>query len=273
MRPIVRPIVRPILGLALAILLGRGAMTDAHAANPAIDAAETSIGLGLSGNYTHYHESLGPVSDSEDGALAGFELRANRLGIGAGISNLYTALVYDFSGGFLGYNGFTQDGLIYNAQDRAFFNHVEVRLGRGFALTPDMELIPFVTGGYQNWYRNITGPAGYGEFYQAGLAGIGLKLDVAATNDLVLSASAEGISVLGGSVSAPSLDFRGSFGTSGEEAVRLGADWRLDRNWHVFLGLGVEHFNYTGSGLDNGFYEPSSSTIQVRSELGMSFGF
>jgi hypothetical protein len=265
--------VRLVPGLILAILLGCGALISADAANPAITAAETSIGLGLSGTYTHYHESLGGDSDSEDGGLGGIGLRASRLGGGTGLNSLYAALAYDFSGGFLGYNGFTQDGLAYRAQDRAFFNHVEVRLGRGFALTPDTELIPFFAGGYQNWFRNIAGSAGYGEFYQAGLAGIGLKLDVAATNDLVLSASAEGLAVMGGSVSAPALDFKGGFGTSGQESIRLGANWRLDRNWHVFLGLGVEHFNYTGSGLDNGFYEPPSSTLQVRSELGMSFGF
>ena len=262
--------------LALAALLGLGPALRAHAAAPVIAAviaqAETGIGLGLSGTYTQYHESLGPVSDSENGGLAGFEFRASRLGEG-GPASLYTALIYDFSGGFLGYDGFTQDGLGYAARDRAFFNHVEVRLGRGFALMPGMELIPFLAGGYQNWYRNMTGPAGYGEFYQAGLAGAGLKLDLAATDDLVLSASAEGAAVIGGSVSAPALDFSGGFGASGEEAVRLGADWRLDGNWHVFLGLGVSHFSYTGSGIDNGFYEPPSGTLQLRSVLGMSYGF
>jgi hypothetical protein len=258
---------------ALAMLMGCLALPKAHADNPAIQAAETNIGVGLAGSYFHYHENLGNLSDTESGGLGGFNFNASRLGAGSGHENFYVALIYDFSGGFLPYNGFSQGGAVYDAQDRAFFNHVEIRVGDGFALARNVELIPFLAGGYQNWYRNITGPGGYGEFYQAGLLGAGLKLDVAATSSLVLSVAAEGLAVMRGSIAAPALGLNAGFGTSGEESVRLGADWRLDPRWHVFAGLGITHFGYTGSKLDNGFYEPPSMTVQLRSEIGLKFGF
>ena len=258
---------------ALATLVGCFAVGEAWAGNSAIQAAETNISIGLSGSYSHYHESLGSLSDTESGGLGGFTVGASRLGGGLGSEAFYAALSYDFSGGFLAYDGFTQTGSIYDARDRAFFNHVEIRLGDGFALARSMELIPFFAGGYQNWYRNVTGSAGYGEFYQAGLLGAGLKLDVAASSSLVLSAAAEGLAVVHGSISAPALGLNAGFGTSGEESVRLGADWRLDPRWHVFAGLGVTHFDYTGSKLDNGFYEPPSMTVQIQSEIGLKFGF
>ncbi len=259
--------------VTLATLMGCFALQKARADNPAIQAAETNVSVGLSGSYVHYHESLGELSDTESGGLGGFELGASRLGRTLNYNHVYSALIYNFSGGFLGYNGFAQDGSFYDAQDRSFFNHVEIRLGNGFAVTQATELIPFLAGGYQNWYRNITGPIGYGEFYQAELFGGGLKLDVAASSSLVVSAAAEGLAVVRGSISAPALGLDSSFGTSGEESVRLGADWRLDQSWHVFAGLGVTHFDYTGSKPKNGFYEPPSATLQLNSEIGLQFGF
>jgi hypothetical protein len=136
-----------------------------------------------------------------------------------------------------------------------------------------MELIPFFAGGYQDWYPNITGPAGYRELYQAELLGAGLKLDVAANSRLVLSAEAEGLAVTHDSISAPALELNAPFGITGEESVRLGADWRFGRNWHIFPGLGATHFDYTGSKPENGFYEPPSTTLQLQSIAGMKFGF
>ncbi|MCU4159413.1 hypothetical protein AiwAL_04750 [Acidiphilium sp. AL] len=265
--------------LALAALVGgaaRGASPPTPV-NPAIAAAETRVALGVSVSGFLYRESFGGVSARESGVLPGFMASMSRLGPVLGVPDVYTGVVYDFSGGPLAYRGYVQgsgQGLSpYDATDHARFNHVEVRLGRALALTSSVDLIPFVVAGYQNWYRNVGGPAGYGEFYRAALAGVGAKLDVAVSDELVLSASAEGMAVLGGRASAPALDFTGNFGTSGEETVRLGADWRLGNVWHVFAGLGVRHFDYAGSGLNNGYYEPPSRTLEFQSEIGVAFGF
>lgn len=243
------------------------------AAAPAIASAETGLAVGLTGSYVHYQENLGPLSDSESGGLAGFSARLSRLGTVYGVSDVYAALNYQFSGGMIGYDGFTQPGQPYHTADRAFFNQVEVRLGQGFTIANGAEVIPFISGGFQNWYRNIGGASGLGEYYQAGEAGVGIKFDLVASPLLVLSASAEGTALFGGSVSAPALQFNGNFGTSGEQRVSLGADYRVGGQWHLFAGLGVTHFNYSGSKADNGFFEPESSTVVVRSELGVAFGF
>ncbi|HQT75071.1 MAG TPA: hypothetical protein PLX84_14140, partial [Acidiphilium sp.] len=132
---------------------------------------------------------------------------------------------------------------------------------------------PFVALGYQSWSRNIGGSGGYGSFYHTVLAGVGAKLDYAASGRLVLSAAAEGVAVLGGGVSTPALGLSGGFGASGEEDVRLGADWRLDDVWHVFAGLEMRHFNYAGTKPANGVYEPTSGTFAARGEMGVTFGF
>lgn len=246
--------------------------------NTTVVAAETRVSLGFAVSGNQYRERFSGTSDQESGVLPGFGVAASRLGPLFGVQGIYTGVVYDFSGGTLAYQGFTQGSPAQNltpfdGNDHARFNTVEVRLGRAVPLSATIDLIPFVAAGYQNWYRNLGGAGGYGEFYRAGLAGIGAKLDFAVNPRLVLSARAEGLAVVGGRASAPALGFAGSFGTSGEEAVHLGADWSLGNALHLFAGLGVRHFNYAGSGLDNGYYEPPSNTLMVRSEVGVTFGF
>jgi len=246
--------------------------------NPAVVAAETRVSLGFAVQGTQYRENFGGTSDQESGVLPGVTAGISRLGPVLGISGIYTGVVYDFAGGPLAYDGYVQGGAggglsPYVATDHARFNSLEVRLGRAVAISPSVDLIPFVAAGYQNWYRDIGGTGGYGEFYRAAVAGVGAQFDVAVTDRLVVSATAEGLAVIGGRASAPALGFAGDFGTSGEEAVHLGADLRLGNALHLFAGLGVRHFDYTGSRLDNGLYEPPSSTLIVRSEVGVTFGF
>ncbi|MGC9268986.1 hypothetical protein [Acidiphilium sp.] len=93
------------------------------------------------------------------------------------------------------------------------------------------------------------------------------------TDRLVMSAMAEDLAVVGGRASAPVPGFAGDFGTSGEEAVRLGGDWDLGNAIHLTADLGVRHFNYGGSGLNDSLYEPPSVTLVVRSEVGVALGF
>ena len=250
----------------------------AVALNPAVIAAETRVALGFAVQGTRYSEGFADASDQESGVLPGFSAEASRLGSLLGMPGIYSGVVYDFAGGPLAYNGFIQGGAApglspYDATDHARFNSIEVRLGRALALSTAVDVIPFVTAGYQNWYRDVGGAGGYGEFYRAAIAGVGARFDVAVSDRLVISATAEGLAVVGGRASAPALGFAAGFGTSGEEAVHLGADWRLSNALHLFAGLGVRHFNYAGSALNNGFYEPPSSTLVVRSEVGVAFGF
>lgn len=241
-----------------------------------VAAAETRVALGFSVAGIGYRETFAGGSDQESGALPGFTAEASRLGTVFGVPGVYTGVVYDFSGGALNYNGYRQYGprlVPYEQTDHARFNTLEVRLGAAVPLMESVDLIPYVAAGYQNWYRDIGGVGGYEEFYRAALAGVGAKLDVAVGGRLVLSARAEGLAVIGGRVSVPAMGFAGNFGASGEESVRLGADWRLDNAWHVFAGLGVRHYDYTGSGADGGLYEPPSSTFVVRGEMGVAVGF
>lgn len=263
----------------LAVLLTVGVIPAARAANPAITAAETSAQLGVTAGYSSYEENIFP-QDTENGALLGFRaglsaLTPSNLGV-IGLPDLYTGVEYDFSAGFLNYKGNLQSPghPPYRANDTDYYNTAIVRLGLGAPLNHQMELIPYIAGGYQNWYRNIGGAGGYNEFYQSGLIGGGIKLDFTTSPTMVWSVSAESLAVIGGGVSVPSQNFSGDFGSSAEERVSLDADYRFTNAWHAFAGLGISHYEYTGSKPNAfGSYEPLSTTFQINSLFGISYGF
>ena len=260
-------------------MVALAAVLPACAAAPAISAAETTVHIGVTAGYAGYEENIDP-HDTESGALLGLEGGVSALTPTIpgqfGWPDLYASVSYNFSAGLLRYRGNLQDGqnTPYDASDTSYFNTAIVRLGLGRPVGEGVEVIPYAAGGYQNWYRNVGGPDGYGEYYQAGMLGGGIKLDVAATPLLVVSAAAEGFAVIGGSVSVPVENFSGDFGTSAEERVSLDADYRLDDSWHAFAGLGLTHYGYTGSKPDAaGGYEPLSTSLQVNSIFGLAYGF
>ncbi len=264
---------------ALIVCLGVGAALPGQAADPAISAAETSVRLGLTAGYGSYDENTQPQQTATGGFVgAGFGVSAltPMVFTGIGFPDLYTDAGYDFTAGFLHHrdNSANASGLPYASLSNDYYNSVIVRLGLGRPVAAAEEMIPFVAGGYQNWHHTIGGAGGAGELYQAGLIGAGLKLDVAASSMLVVTASAEGLAVIGGSVSAPSENFNGNFGTSAEERVSLDADYRLDQSWHAFAGLGITHYDFSGSKADfMGSYGPLSATLQVNSVFGIAYGF
>ncbi len=267
------------IALVMAAAVTFAAFSEAQAADPAIQAAETSVRLGVTGGYSGYQDNTVP-QDTEAGAILGVSAGVSALTPyalpGFGFHDLYVDAGYDFSAGFLDDRGGAQSGpgTFDGARDNAYYNTAIVRLGAGRPFGDGQEIIPYIAGGYQNWYRNLTGPSGFGEFYKAEMIGGGLKIDFAGSPALVVQASAEAFAVLGGSVAVPTASFDANFGTSAEERISLDADYRLTPAWHAFAGLGFVHYDYAGAAPDGlGRFEPLSTTLQVNSMFGLAYGF
>jgi len=266
-------------GILVLLALSAAVAPAALAADGTIQAAESKVSLGVTAGYGDYEEHIVP-QETEGGPLLGLTAGVSSLepGIMAGyrLPDLYSDVTYDFSNGFLNgrRNTLAPSEWAFETGDGAQYNTAIVRLGAGTAVGPGHEIIPYIAGGYQNGHRNLGGGLGYGASYQAGLVGGGVKLDVAGNTALVVSAAAEGFAVVGGSVSVPAEDFEGSFGASAEERISLGADYRLNRTWHAFAGLGITHYEYTGSkpGV-SGILDPLSTTFQLNSMFGLAYGF
>lgn len=266
-------------GVLCLLALCAAAAPAAWAADGTIQAAESKVSLAVTAGYGGYEENIVP-QDTEGGPLLGLMAGVSALepGIMTGyrLPDLYTDVAYNFFNGFLSYrrSPLAPGEAAFETGDSAQYNTAIVRLGAGTAAGPGREIIPYFAGGYQNWHRSLGGGLGYGASYQAGLVGGGLKLDVADNPVLVVSAAAEGFAVVGGSVSVPTENFVANFGASAEERISLGADYRLNRTWHAFAGLGLTHYEYTGSKPgDSGISEPLSTAFQVNSMFGVAYGF
>jgi len=267
---------------------GYGATGFAMAAHNEIIAAESTLSLSAGFMHQQYHENLREgTGDDENGFT---------YGMGAGISGLvpnpllradvYTALNFDFNAGSITYGGhYLFSGLPATATDNAVFNRLELRFGPGFMLDDGLEVIPFAAGGYQAWNRNVNqkDEIGSDEFYRAGLLGGGVRLDYAATPQLVLSATGEILAVVGGGTRSNNLGLNFEFGPTGEERVELGADYAVSGPFHVFGTFDWEHFDYSGSklsaatldigGFGYKFYEPLSTTTQFGANMGVEYSF
>ncbi|MBU2731697.1 hypothetical protein [Acidithiobacillus ferridurans] len=252
--------------------------------NPILS-ANNEIGLAATGTLMNYQERLPSPSDIESGWMPGFAAKYTLMGdYFSSLPNLYFAVNYQFNSGDIAYHGALQNTTPLEGTDSATTNWVLARLGMGLPLAQSWMFTPYMAGGYQNWNRNLQGPYGYTEKYSAGLVGVGLMLQYAPTAQLVLSANAQGLAVIGGGMTpsgTPLQDRLGtaSFGSSGQERISLDADYRLNSRWHVYGGLNFTHFNYTGGALNSplaqflDYTEPPSSTNLFGMQLGVAYGF
>ena len=254
-----------------------------HFVPSAIVAANNEVGIAITGNLTNYQEDVTPgPSDTESGWQPGFAVKGSYMGNVYGIHNVYAAVHYANSFGNIGYQGMVQTArgnFPYNGTDSATFNRVMARVGKGFRITcpHEMMITPYVAGGYQAWNRNLQGPFGYQENYSAGLVGAGALFQYAVTPRFLVSGDTEILAVIGGGVTPHILNGRlGSarFGTSAEEKMTLGVDYRITGPLHAYSDVSLTHFNYTGGSLAiPGAREPLSSTNQFGMSLGLAYQF
>ncbi|MHB1644494.1 MAG: hypothetical protein ACYCS8_17900 [Acidithiobacillus sp.] len=275
-----------ILAVAVIAALGFASAAEAgtvmgrtQAEHSAIVAANNEVGIAITGNLTNYQESVTPgPADTESGWQPGFAVKGSYMGNVYGIHNVYAAVHYANSFGNIGYYG-AVGKTPYNGTDSASFNRVMGRVGMGIRITcpHEMMITPYVAGGYQGWNRNLQGPYGYTENYSAGLVGAGALFQYAVAPSFVVSGDTEVLAVVGGGMTPHILNGRlgsASFGTSAEEKMTLGVDYRITGHLHTYSDVSLTHFTYTGGHLAiPGAYEPSSATNQLGMSLGLAYQF
>jgi hypothetical protein len=268
--------------------------TMGQSGDSAIVRANNEVGAGATGTLMNYQEHINPgPSDIESGWMPGFDVKYSVMGdyFSSLPRNLYFAVHYQYASGGIAYHGAIQrlaGSIPADSTDNATTNRVVARLGEGFSLAPDMMLTPYLAGGYQDWSRNIAATSQApesGEFYSTGLVGAGALFQYAPTTRLVLGADAEAFATVGGGMTPTTYpgNLLGSagFGTSGEERIALNADYRVIGSWHLYGGLNLTHFNYTGGALGTAQIrgltltgrEPSSSTNLFGMDLGVAYAF
>ncbi|WP_291511199.1 hypothetical protein [Acidithiobacillus sp.] len=283
--------------------LGTSTLAQAQNTNPIV-ATNNEIGIAATGTLMNYQEHISPAptygSDIESGWMPGFAIHLS--GMNNKLTpNLYFAINYNYASGSIAYHGSTSVEHL-NTSDNATTNRVLARLGKGFVLSSNNMLTPYVAGGYQNWDRRLQGPGGYNEYYHAGLVGAGVLFQHAFSPRLVVGVDGQFLAVVGAGINVPGTvqvsgpftvadtGFNGGFGTSGQERIKISADYAMSSQWHIFGGLNFTHFTYTGTKeypftetiSYNGtpiiqspgtVKEPPSSTNLFGMELGLAYSF
>lgn len=260
--------------IMLAVLVGIAiTSTTAYAApaNPAIRAAASQLRLSLGSLHQKYVEDdshdVVPTSyvDKEDGNIPAFAFDYSAVSP----SGFYSKLHFLYAWGDTDYDGYAQsaDGSItpYETDTsnklfdtRGDFGYL-IGIGTRVAIAPEIEL------GYTRWKREVQGSGyalGADETYDSYRYGLGLEVDVAATDKLVFMF--EG--VYGRQHTDISSDYLDeSLGSNAYTRLAAGVDYRLTDRVHLGFRATRVHYEFDESDIGAyGFFEPSSETTQTR---------
>jgi hypothetical protein len=229
----------------------------------------------------------GAVINSEKNWVPGVAITASYMSDCSGtISNLYLFA----RGSYLsGHTDYYNNTALVGASDPAKMWDGDFRVGKGFLVSSNVMLTPYIGGGVHSWNRTIVAvPTGaYLEKYSHGYAGAGLLLQYAPTRGVVLAAYG-----FGGATFSSEMNFdpttalnlalvgpNHTYSLGNSATVKAGAsiDYALTDNWHVNAGVDYTYFKYGASRQELlpafGTYEPPSRTSNVTLTTGIGYSF
>jgi outer membrane protein W len=175
------------------------------------------------------------------------------------------------------------------ASDPARIWDGDFRVGKGFQVSPNVMLTPYIGAGVDDWRRTISAvPTGaFIEDYSHGYVGAGVMLQVAVAKGFVVSAYG-----LGGGTFSSQMNFNGttavnaalfgpnhtySLGNSGTAKAGASVDYAFTDSWHVNAGVDYTYFKYGASRQELlpafGTFEPPSRTSNVTVTAGVGYSF
>lgn len=217
--------------------------------------------------------------DTESGRVPGFSLAVSRM-TDYWIENGYFEAEYDYANGRTKYIGSYQGGVYGDVvtTSGAVLSNYGIRYGKGFVLNNELMLTPYAELGHHKWDRGVN----YGEIYDHDYYGVGGLLQYSPISSLVLSfntlygnTAASKIAVISG----PGMNgFSGGLGNSRLFKYGLAADYELDKNIYVKVGIEVMNFKYGISAvhpIGGGWvaWEPDSSTRYTTIKFGIGRAF
>ncbi|OYV75278.1 MAG: hypothetical protein B7Z66_13615 [Chromatiales bacterium 21-64-14] len=279
--------------IALLLPISAQAMPN-RALNPADLQAMNGIFIGGGVVHQHYTEwsrdlpnasTIADPLDQEHGNLSMFRILIAHRFPGTGG---WGSIRYDFIKGHTDYIGHTQAGVPLDTTTANTMDDLRLRVGRPFALTDNLDLLPFLEGGYFRWDRAIGNgtPAALEELYTNGYAGGGARALYALSPRLVLSSTVDvgSIFAAGMEIINP-LNGTTKLGPHLYAGLAFQATLRVYGHWHLFARAAYRYFGY---GISNRFlvqknlgntflqgvaYEPNSTTGQIRTAIGVSYHF
>ncbi|HEY5207869.1 MAG TPA: hypothetical protein VIJ42_00330 [Stellaceae bacterium] len=266
--------------LVVIILVGGCEIAHAQLRAPVID-VNNEFGIAAQGFMQSYSETvMSRTFDSENGTVPGFEVKASTMQNGFGIDNIYAGIRYQFDQGNVAYNGanlFTRAPL--QGTTNYSVSDLGIELGKGFLLSENVLITPFVQGGWRDWRRALS--AAQVEDYTHYYVGGGVRGDLGITPRMVLTGRLGIAETFDPSMTAtaspglglpPRMTF--ALGSAPLFQAGVGADYRFYQQIHLYGGVDYSHFSYGSSAINSlGFNEPSSTSDEVVFRLGLAYQF
>jgi hypothetical protein len=268
----------------------------------AITTANNQISVDYAGTNINYTEQnppnapftapipVGATLDSEKGWVNGVSGTASTMFTAGSVCNVY---LFGRVSYFTGRTDYWQY-VGASGQSKAQIWEGDFRIGKGFNLSSNVMLTPYLGGGARSWDRDVClasgacGPGGYHENYSHGYLGAGLLLQYAPTAKLVLSGSGlvgstlssqiQGNPVPGGAANV--VNFQTSLGNSVIYKLEGSVDYAFTQSLHGNVGIEYTNFAYgesqpfVATNVGGLAVEPHSrtETVTVRAGLGWAFG-
>lgn len=242
--------------------------------------ANNQVSLDFAATDFNYVETLPPtypVFDSEKSWVApGLSVSASVMGNYLGLQNLYA------SGRVTWVDGHTKywSAPLTNTDGAVVWNE-DFRVGKGFDLSNNVMLTPYLGAGARNWSRNLPGAGGYHESYSNGYLGAGLLVQVAPISRLVLSAyglaggTSDATMVTSRNGGYPINPYQYSLKGSNIYIAGASADYAITERIHANIGVDYVAFKYGQSPPSpiDGSLEPTSHTSNVTLLAGIGYAF
>lgn len=266
----------------ISTLLMAGGYAQAAVTDP-ITLSNNQVSIGLGAHDLEYHEldttkvTKGKYLDSEDGTQPGVRIQFVGQSKAFGVSDMYLSVTGSYAKGHTDYDGYLQGGaelIPYKNRTDVTTTDLNLRVGRGyrFAPLPDFQATPFVGLGYQEWVRDMPGEYGYKETYKHNFGEVGVMLQYAVTEKLVIGADAAVGRTFSSKMDAPEF---GNFklGSDTRTAYGFNANYAISRHLNANIGVRMVDFKYGQSAVINGFMEPKSTSRVQELTVGVGYAF
>jgi len=276
-----------ILHTTLAVCSAVCLITPAFAAksstgNADILAANNQYSLYLQNTKMDYAETGGShgsapgLLDTENGNIPGFGFSASSMSDWA-LGNDYLQFDFNYSNGNTDYVGsYINSNAGYGSLKSSSTAHIynySARYGKGFSMSRQTMLTPYVELGHHRWERGLS--ATQDETYSHNYGGLGLLLQVAPVNKLVLNADLFYGRTFQSKISTNSYTLpEATLGNSSFKRYGVGADYAFSQRFHGKISYSHESYSYGISDLSSyGYYEPNSTTKNSIYRVGIGYAF
>lgn len=149
----------------------------------------------------------------------------------------------------------------------------DVKVGKGFKISPQAQVTPYVNIGTRTWDRDSVSDGGYLEKHSNSFYGVGAMFQYAATANLVLSADAMFAKNTSSELDWVTGGEKYSMKNKGTNQFGFGANYRLTKDVSLFADYRITETKFGAGSPFRGYVEPANKTKTQRLNVGVAVNF